>query len=206
MINIIKKIIFQGELFISKKTIGIICYYIIPIILFNIFLFSYLLFFDVYKNGFWEFNKMLGEKAFTLFFLILIVKPLSKIFPKIKLFSKFRSLRREFGVLLFWLSFLHSLGLLLKLNILSFDKFLQSELYIIFGVISLIGMLILAITSNKFSVIKLKRNWKKLHRITYLVFVLVVIHAFLITEHYVYFIYLFIFLILKIFEIKKNQN
>ncbi len=55
--------------------------------------------------------------------------------------------------------------------------------YLIFGSFAFLGMTILALTSNNFSVRKLTgKKWKLLHRIVYFVTVLVTVHIFLIEK------------------------
>ncbi|MGB1251464.1 MAG: ferric reductase-like transmembrane domain-containing protein [Candidatus Promineifilaceae bacterium] len=50
------------------------------------------------------------------------------------------------------------------------------------GSIALIGMMPLALTSNKWSMRKLKRNWKRLHYLTYPVAIFIVAHLLFLGE------------------------
>lgn len=51
--------------------------------------------------------------------------------------------------------------------------------YLIFGILAYVGMLVLAFTSNDFSLKKLGgKKWKRLHRLVYVIFALVLVHTF----------------------------
>lgn len=53
---------------------------------------------------------------------------------------------------------------------------LRKRPYIFVGALAFIGLLALAITSNRFSVRKLGKRWKSLHRAVYLILGLVLLH------------------------------
>lgn len=53
---------------------------------------------------------------------------------------------------------------------------LRKRPYIFVGALAFLGLLILAVTSNRWSIRKLGRRWKELHRIVYGVLALVLLH------------------------------
>jgi len=74
--------------------------------------------------------------------------------------------KRKLGVLAFWFAVFHSVVLMYYLNVFSINGFINSlnlnNILIFSGMIGFFGMFILSITFNKLSMLKLKRNWKKL--------------------------------------------
>lgn len=53
---------------------------------------------------------------------------------------------------------------------------LRKRPYIFVGALAFVGLLALAVTSNRWSIRKLGRRWKTLHRLVYLVLALVLLH------------------------------
>ena len=53
---------------------------------------------------------------------------------------------------------------------------LSERPYIIVGTLAYIGLLALAVTSNRFSIRKLGRKWKTLHRLVYAILLLALLH------------------------------
>jgi len=109
-----------------------------------------------------------GELSVRLFMLALIVTPLSMMFPG-KAFPRWlMKNRRYFGIASFAYAALHTVVYMLKLALwpdIARDAML-SEYWT--GWIALFIFLALAATSNDFSVTRLKRTWKLLHRFAYL--------------------------------------
>jgi sulfoxide reductase heme-binding subunit YedZ len=101
-------------------------------------------------------------------------KPLRLILPE----------RRFLGVLTFLILIGH---VFLYFALESFEPKAFSQLfqktYLIFGFFAFLGLLILALTSNNWSVKKLGgKKWKTLHRSIYFIAVLVTVHIFLIEK------------------------
>ncbi|MGV6851033.1 MAG: sulfite oxidase heme-binding subunit YedZ [bacterium] len=87
--------------------------------------------------------------------------------------------RRTLGILAFSYALSHFLVYtLLDLGLYwpQLIKDITKRPYIIVGFSALLLMIPLAITSNRFWQRKLKRNWKKLHRLTYIILPLAVLH------------------------------
>jgi len=92
--------------------------------------------------------------------------------------------RRFLGVLTFLILCGH-VFLYFALEAFQWKGFTQvfEKTYLIFGAFAFLGMMMLAATSNHFSVRKLGgKRWKLLHRLVYFVAVLVTVHIFLIEK------------------------
>ncbi len=90
----------------------------------------------------------------------------------IKLFS----MRREIGVASFWLFFFHAYGLIWTRG-LGLDVIFNVNGFIFWGFLASMGMWLLGLTSNDFSQRLLKKNWKKLQRVVYPTYFLLLYHA-----------------------------
>lgn len=99
------------------------------------------------------------------------VFPLTKKFKAIKLLAKYR---REVGLISFFFASIHSTITISHLNI----DFTNLETYTIYysGIGTLIIFTLLAVTSNRFSIRRLKRAWKILHKFTYVAMFLLLVH------------------------------
>ena len=82
--------------------------------------------------------------------------------------------RREIGLVCFLFSIIHGLYVA---HIHNMD-FFSVDTYINYftGLGSILIFSILAVTSNNWSMRKLRKNWKKLHRLTYLALILLIFH------------------------------
>jgi methionine sulfoxide reductase heme-binding subunit len=96
------------------------------------------------------------------------------VFPQTKETAIYKWLlqnRRQIGVLSFFLAAIHGYPYLHKRNLDVGD--VMTYLIYIQGVWAFVVLLIMAATSNNWSVKKLKQNWKQLHKLTYtLIFML----------------------------------
>lgn len=189
----------------KRKIIGYLCYYIIPSFMLLFLLFQVL----VKEQDGYTLVVKYGEFALNLLIIILFSKPLSVIFSKINFFRKIVSYRRELGVLSFWAVVLHSFALFFYLGLFNINElklYLYFDSFLIWGIFGFIGMFILGITSNRISVMKLKQNWKKLHRIVYLIFLFILIHSYLSSQKTKYLVFAILFIILKAIEIYLNRK
>jgi sulfoxide reductase heme-binding subunit YedZ len=96
---------------------------------------------------------------------------------------RFTLLRRHLGVVTFIFALSHMIFYLLKEGdiALAFEQ-IPTKLYLAIGMTSLLILFALALTSNNWGVRKLKRNWKRLHRLAYLALGLATVHYFLIEK------------------------
>lgn len=87
--------------------------------------------------------------------------------------------RRMLGLFTFFYATLH-LGTYvigwIELDLVTFWDDVSKRPFIYLGMIGWAGLLALAVTSPKAMVRKLKKNWKRLHRVVYAVLILAVIH------------------------------
>ena len=119
-----------------------------------------------------------GWFALVCYVITLLPTILRIVFPKTKktgfpkLLLKYR---RQIGVIAFFFALAHALLLVNKRNFDFFD--IQTYWIYIQGVATFIIFTLLAITSNNWSVKKMKKNWKKLHELTYLAMFLLIWHV-----------------------------
>ena len=130
-----------------------------------------------YFEKMWEPNHLLrvwGAVSFTYLILTLCITPLVKITKKASLIIY----RKIFGLLTFFCALGHLFAYLYMAN--KFDQLFDLNLYknwdIIFWIIWFVILIILAITSNRYSMQKLGIFWKKLHSLIYPMFLIVLLH------------------------------
>ena len=119
----------------------------------------------------------LGFLALNAYIATLLPTTLKIAIPQIKksyIIKFLRTYRRQIGLLAFALAFVHGWLLMSKRNIDLYD----SSTYWVYiqGVATFIIFTFLALTSNNWSIKKLKKNWKKLHSLTYLCMFLLTWH------------------------------
>ncbi len=203
ILALIEDIILKGKIFIPRKTVKLIAYYIVPIVLF-------LMYISVTRHI--DYQSTLGATAYNLLLVTLFIKPLRIIYKKIGLLATVGSYRRELGLATFYFALFHFLfyAKMIKLSPITLLKAsLGSIEPLFFGAVGLIILFLLAITSNKFSTMKLKANWKKLHKLVYIAFPLILIHVALMEgEGYltaILIIVLYYLLKKKEWQITKNK-
>ena len=145
----------------------------------------------------------------TLLFLIftLSMSPLKKI-TNINIWISFR---RMLGLFAFFYASLHMLtytGLDYRFDLTAISKDIITKKYIFAGFTAWFLLIPLALTSSKKMTILLKHNWKKLHRLIYLISILGVIHFIWLVKKDLTepLIYLIIILVLLILRIRFNKN
>ncbi len=171
IILFVRRVILEGKipyLFVLKKIILFVAF--VPLIV--IFFFP-----ENYRD--------LGEFSWNLLVLLLLLRPASEIFVDFKVLKALMPLRKEGGILVGTLGIAHSIGYFLNENITLPRGFFADYIwdlkgYFFWGMIGCIIAVILTLTSNTFSVRYLKSYWKKLHRLTYVLFFVVAIHIILI--------------------------
>ena len=120
----------------------------------------------------------LGFLALISYIITLLPTIIKVVFPRtkkteiLKLLMKYR---RQIGIISFLFALGHGILLIRKRNFDFFD--IQTYWISVSGVLLLIIFTLLTITSNNWSIKKLKRNWKKLHELTYLAMFLLVWHV-----------------------------
>ena len=127
----------------------------------------------------------LGELSWKILLVILALRPASQIFVDFKILKTLLPLRKELGIFCGSLGIAHSIGYFLNAEISLPAGFLDAQIWDIsqnyfWGMIGFIIAVVLTLTSNIFSIKLLKKYWKKLHRLTYVFFIAIVIHIILI--------------------------
>lgn len=116
-----------------------------------------------------------GAWALRFLLITLCVTPVLHIL-KLAVVAKFR---RMFGLFAFFYASVH-LGVWVALdqglNLADALSAIVEKKFITVGIIAWFGLLLLALTSNRFSVRRLGRRWKKLHNWVYIFSVMAVVH------------------------------
>lgn len=135
-----------------------------------------------------ELRSEFGEAGGNLLIGILFLSPLSKIF-RIRLLQQLMGLRREFGIMFGYLVTVHGIGYLsdpllgsIAEGTLAANPFLF-ERAILFGLMAYVLTLPLLLTSNNLANRLLGgKNWKRLHRLVYLLALAAVVHRFMMND------------------------
>lgn len=122
---------------------------------------------------------VLGVLALFTYIVTLLPTNLRVVFPssrRTKIPTQLLKYRRWIGILAFLIALAHAYLLVIKR---SYD-FLDLKTYFIYfpGLASFLILIILTVTSNQWSVKKLKKNWKRLHQLTYWAMFLLCWHIF----------------------------
>lgn len=117
-----------------------------------------------------------GTASLLLIAANLYLKPLCLLFPK-SVLRQLMAYRRQLGVAAVWLAVGHSLSFMQQKSLWSLDRYLGFDNHYIYGGLAFIGMLILGLTSNPWATTTLKRWWKRVQRLAYPTFFLVLVHA-----------------------------
>ena len=117
----------------------------------------------------------LGLGALILLLITLAMTPLQQLTR----WGGWIAVRRQLGLWCFTYVVLHLSGYALFIAGLRLElvlRDLSERPYIIVGALAFIGLLALAVTSNRFSIRKLGRKWKTLHRLVYAILLLALLH------------------------------
>jgi len=145
----------------------------------------------------------------TLYFIVitLAMTPLKKI-TKLNIWINYR---RMFGLFIFFYSSVHLMtyvGLDYRFDLTSIGSDIIKKKYIFIGFAAWLLLIPLVVTSNKKMMKILKNNWKKLHRLIYLISLFGVIHYLWLVKRDLTepLIFLTIILILLAFRLKFKSN
>ena len=122
-------------------------------------------------------DNILGLLSLLAYTATLLPSNVKVIYPALKFSAAVRVLfryRREVGIGTFVLSVLHACVAVAhhRMNFLAKDFYTQS----VSGLLILFVFALLAFTSNRWSIRKLKKNWKRLHALTYVTIFLIPWH------------------------------
>ena len=122
-----------------------------------------------------EIVRYLGEWAIRLLMATLAVSPASRLFRR----PHWVRFRRMFGLFAFTYVVLHFVGYWALLAGFDFGAFIDDfakRPYITVGIVALLCLVPLAATSTRGWQRRLRRNWRRLHRLVYVIGVLACIH------------------------------
>jgi sulfoxide reductase heme-binding subunit YedZ len=133
-----------------------------------------------------EMRKGFGETARNLLLVILFLSPLSKIF-RMRLLLLLMGFRRQLGIWFAYLSTVHGIGYMIDPDWAEFifrsgfPAPFGMEPRFLFGIAAFTLTLPLLFTSNNLAMRLLKGNWKRVQMLAYPVFVLVILHNFILS-------------------------
>jgi len=122
-----------------------------------------------------------GSWALTLLVISLCVTPLRRLSG----WNDAIKLRRMLGLFAFFYATLHMLTWVVFFHFFDVDFMIEDVLerpYITVGMTTFLILLVLAVTSNRFSIRKLGRRWGKLHRLVYVAAITAVTHFWLLVK------------------------
>lgn len=122
-----------------------------------------------------ELLDFLGHSALVLLLVTLCLSPLQRL----RRWRGWLLVRRQLGLWAFSYASLHMLvfvALMLQWDAERLWAELERRPYVLIGSLALIGLLILALTSNRYSMRRLGVHWKSLHRLVYPILILVLLH------------------------------
>ena len=125
--------------------------------------------------------RFLGEWALRFLVITLTVSPAQRLIKRVQLIR----LRRMLGLFTFAYAIVHFSAYFVFLAGLSLSEVVADFIerpYITLGMLALVLLIPLAVTSTRGWQRKLRRNWKKLHRLVYVTAVSAWIHLFWLTR------------------------
>lgn len=134
-----------------------------------------------------HFRTDFGSLAENMLLGILFLSPLAKIFP-MRLLLLLMGLRREFGILMGCFALVHSLAYFIGTSLFTTEiaPFLNANFFslhpiLLFGIVAFLLTLPAFLTSNNMSMRLLGgKNWKRIHRSVYVLFVAVLLHVYFV--------------------------
>lgn len=144
----------------------------------------------------YRFSLVSARHSMALLAILLWMPIFSRVFG-IKIFGSFLSLRQSMGIWMGITALAHAVFMLI-------NYFPKNPVELFFGFLPQIIILLLTITSNKFSQKFLGKNWKRWHRLAYLIPILVIIQIFLASSHFSFLFAIFwcIFYFFKFLEFR----
>lgn len=128
---------------------------------------------------FFGLGNTLGQFALILYVVTLLPGIGDRLGIKNKILVLLKIYRREAGILMYLLALIHVTleKLLITTSITELFTLLPFE---IMGALSLLVLFFLFITSNTFSLIRLRLNWYRIHRLTYIGMSFIFLHVSLV--------------------------
>lgn len=117
----------------------------------------------------------LGQGALVLLLLTLCMTPLQRLTG----WGGWLATRRQLGLWCFTYAVLHLMSYLYFLlggEIARLGEELYERPYILVGSVGFLGLAVLAMTSSRWSMRRLGKRWKKVHRLVYIIVIVVLLH------------------------------
>lgn len=155
------------------KALYLIIYSIAALILIS----AVLWFIDpLFKVSMYSIGLKAGELAIIVFIFTLIPGIAGRFNIRSQYIAFLAAIRRQVGILMFMLALTHYVFNNLLPRIQSQD-FVNVAKFEYFGLFAFFGLIAMFVTSNNYSVRKLGRNWKRLHKIVYILMWFILIHV-----------------------------
>ncbi|MBD3330431.1 hypothetical protein GF354_02770 [Candidatus Peregrinibacteria bacterium] len=156
-------------------------------------------------------NEILGWIAWAILAFVLILRPLSDLIGAIFL-RKLVLKRKEIGIIsaLFIIAHTVAVFVVFDLPITAFwsESSWSFSSAFTWGLLSLIVLIPVFLTSNRFSMLRLKKWWKYIQKLSYLIFIFAGIHIYLVDGKWLYSlvpmgVWLMLFIVAEIFKNRK---
>ena len=122
-----------------------------------------------------ELLDFLGHSALVLLLVTLCLSALQRL----QRWRGWLLVRRQLGLWAFSYASLHMLvfvALMIQWDAVRLWNELERRPYVLIGSLALIGLMVLALTSNRYSMRRLGVRWKSLHRLVYPILILALLH------------------------------
>jgi sulfoxide reductase heme-binding subunit YedZ len=175
ILRVTREVILDGKLFVPTRYINNALYYVLPTVL------VLLLF---YPDAVSYMQRPLGIAAEIMLFIVLFVKPFAVFFPGMRIFSRLVGMRRQLGLSTFFLALAHFLYFVLLSGQQPHSAFwsaVSSGGALRYGALALFLLIVISSSSIWFIIKFLKRWWKRVQRLSYLVLPLVLLHVTLVS-------------------------
>ncbi len=130
------------------------------------------------QDEIYQIGRHLGQVAISLLGIVVLPGILGRFRIEIKITKIITLFRRQLGITTFLLGFSHYMLVRFSLYLAGLVEFkIPGALFETFGTFALFGLFLMFLTSNNFSVKKLGKWWKRLHRIVYVILWLLVLHT-----------------------------
>lgn len=118
-----------------------------------------------------------GEWTIRILLVSLLLTPLRRMTR----FSKLVQVRRQIGLGAFGYAVLHVMlyAISQNLDLIRIGSEIILRVYLTIGFVAVLGLLVLAVTSNRAAMRKLRARWVLLHRMTYVIAILGIVHFFM---------------------------
>jgi len=183
--NIYFQPVIKTAFFLVYKAHELLCAFLIKNISIVSRIFITIAFIPLFGIGFPEYSKAFGSMALDVLIGTLFLSPLTKILHW-KILYILMGFRKHLGIFFSCLAIAHVMGSVSYLGIMRSLYFILSfsgytALAWAFGFIAFFITILLFVTSNKCSVHLLRTYWKRLHRLAYLLIILILIHKALLS-------------------------